>query len=158
MLERFTRETREVVRRAAEIAESEEAALVQSEHLLLAIVDPARDSVGRSLVKAGVSAERIRSALDREFQSALASVGVDTERTAPPPPSRLRRGRTTRFAPSAKLALERTLVAATDAGARRISPRHLLVAIAGAEVGRMPALLAELGVNGEELRRIASGA
>lgn len=158
MFERFTRETRVTVRRAAEIAETEEAALVQSEHLLLALVDPARDSVGRSLVAAGISAERIRAARDREFQSALASVGVDTARPAPPPPSRLRRGRTTRFAPSAKLALQRTLVVATDEGERRISTRHLLLAIAGAEVGSTPALLAALGTDAGELRRIARAA
>jgi ATP-dependent Clp protease ATP-binding subunit ClpA len=158
MFERFTRETRVAVRRAAEIAEAEGAAVVQSEHLLLALVDPARDSVGRSLIEAGITAERIRSARDREFQSALASVGVDTDRSAPPPPSRLRRGRATRFAPSAKLALERTLVVATEEDARRISTRHLLVAIAGAEVGTTPALLAELGTDAEQLRRIARAA
>lgn len=158
MFERFDRETRAAVRRAAEIAEAEGAAVVQSEHLLLALVDPARDSVGRSLIKAGITAERIRTARDREFQTALANVGIDTERSAPPPPSRLRRGRATRFAPSAKLALERTLIVATDEDARRISNRHLLVAIAGAEVGSTPALLAELGTDAKQLRRIARAA
>lgn len=158
MFERFTRDTRVTVRRAAEIAETEKAAVVQSQHLLLALVDPVRDPIGRSLVKAGISAETIRAARDREFHSALASVGVDTERSAPAPPSRLRRGRTTRFAPSARLALERTLAAATGEGARRISTRHLLVAIASAKVGSTPALLAELGTDAEQLQRIAGAA
>jgi len=155
MFERFARETREAVRQAAELAEAEHAAMVEAEHLLLALVSPARDCVGRALVKAGFTSERINAARDREFQSALAAVGVATDRPAPPPPSRLRRGRTTRFAPSAKLALERTLLAATEEEERRISNRHLLVGIAGADVGRTPALLEELGTNGSALRRLA---
>ena len=155
MFERFAREARETVRRAAEIAESEQATLVQSEHLLLALVDPPHDKVGRSLAGAGITADRIRGARDREFRSALAAVGVDTERQAPPPSSRLRRGRTTRFAPSAKLALERTLEVCADRGDRRISNRHLLVAIVGAEVGRTPAILKELGTSAEEVGRLA---
>ena len=158
MFERFAKEARATVRRATEIAESEHAVLVQSEHLLLALVDPPRDAIGRSLADAGITADRIREARDREFRSALAAVGVHTERPAPPPSSRLKRGRTTRFAPSAKLALERTLVVCTELGDRRISNRHLLAAIAGADVGRTPALLEELGTTAEELGRLAGSA
>lgn len=155
MFERFARETRDAVRRAAKIAEAERASVVQAEHLLVALVDPARDPVGRSLVDAGITAERIRQARDREFRSALAAVGVDTDRPVPPPPSRLRRGRTTRFAPSAKLVLVRALVAATEEGERRISNRHLLAAIVSADVGRTPEVLAELGTTAADLRRLA---
>lgn len=134
--------------------------MVEADHLLIALVSPARDGVGPALVKAGITAKRISAARDREFRSALAAVGVDTDRPAPPAPSRLRRGRTARFAPSAKLALERTLLAATEEGERRISNRHLLAAIAGADVGRTPALLAlaELGTTGPELRHLAETA
>lgn len=158
MFERFTRETRETVRRAAEVADAEHAAMVQAEHLLIALVSPARDGVGRALVNAGITAEKIGAARNREFQSALAAVGVDTDRPAPPPPSRLRRGRTARFAPSAKLALERTLASAMEQGDRHISNSHLLMAIAGADVGRTPALLAELGISRPELHGIAEAA
>lgn len=155
MFEHFTRETRDTVRRATALADAEDAAVVHAEHLLLALVSPARDDVGRALVKAGITSETIDAARDREFRSALAAVGVVTERKVPPPSSRLRRGRTTRFSPSAKLALERTLLEATGEGARRISNRHLVAAIAVADVGRTPALLAELGITGPELRHIA---
>jgi ATP-dependent Clp protease ATP-binding subunit ClpA len=158
MFERFAKPARETVRRAAEIAESEQATLVQSEHLLLALVDPPRDALGRSLANAGITADTISKACDREFRSALAAVGVDTERHAPPPSSRLRRGRTTRFAPSAKLALERSLAVCAELGDRRISNRHLLVAIVGADVGRTPALLDELGTTAEQLVRLAESA
>ncbi len=153
MFERFARETQHAVRRAAEIAEAEGSAMVQAEHLLTALVDPVRDSVGRALVDARITAEAIRSARDSEFQTALATVGIVTGRPVPPASTRLRRGRTTRFAPSAKLALERTLEAAAQTGARRISNRHLLVAIVGADVGRTPQLLAELGTSPAELLR-----
>lgn len=151
MFERFAGETREAVRRAAEIAEVERAAVVQAEHLLIALVDPVQDPVGQSLVDAGITGERIRSARDREFRSALAAVGVDTDRAIPPPSSRLARGRTTRFAPSAKLALERTLAIARKEGARRISNRHLLAAIVSADAGRTPQLFVELGITVEEV-------
>lgn len=151
MFERFAGGTRETARRAAEVAEAEQAAVVQAEHLLTALVDPVRDSVGQSLVDAGITVQAIRSARDREFRSALAAVGVDTDRAAPSPSSRLRRGRTARFAPSAKLALERTLAIATKEGARRISNRHLLAAIVTADAGRTPQLLVELGTTAEEV-------
>lgn len=151
MFERFARETREAVRRATEVADVEHAAVVQAEHLLMALVDPVRDPVGQSLVDAGITAQEIRSARDREFRSALTAVGVDTHRSVPPPSSRLRRGRTTRFAPSAKLALERTLVIATQEGARRISNRHLLAAIVSADAGRTPQVLVELGTTPAEI-------
>ena len=119
--------------------------MVQAEHLLTALVDPVRDPVGKSLIDSGISADAIRAARDSEFQSALAAVGIDTSRPVPPPSARLRRGRTTRFAPSAKLALERTLAVAIDDGARRIVNRHLLAAIVSADAGRTPHLLVELG-------------
>lgn len=145
MFERFAEEMRVVVHRATEIAGTEGAAVVQAEHLLTALVDPVRDAVGQSLVDCGITAAAIRSARDSEFQSALATVGVDTQRPVPPPAARLRRGRTTRFAPSAKLALERSLRLAIDKGARRVANRHLVAAIVSADAGRTPRLLAELG-------------
>jgi ATP-dependent Clp protease ATP-binding subunit ClpA len=158
VFERFAKEARETVRRAAEIAESESAALVQSEHLLLALLDPPRERVGRALVNAGITADRVREARDREFRSALVSVGVHTERRSPASSSRLKRGRTTRFATSARLALERTLELCVEAGDRRITNGHLLSAIAQAEVGRTPAIIEELGTTRDELARLASSA
>ena len=153
MFERFARETRGAVRRAAEIADAEGAAVVQAEHLLTALVDPARDPVGRSLVEAGITPEALRSARDREFRSALAGVGIDTARSVPPASTRLRRGRSTRFAPSAKLALKRTVEGAAETGERRITNRDLLRAIVSAEVGKTPQVLAELGTTPAELLR-----
>ncbi len=147
MFERFAKETRQTVLRAAELAEAEGSAMVEVEHLLHALVDPVSGSVGRALVSAGLSSEALREARDREFRSALALAGVATERPAPAGARRMRRGRTTPFAASAKLALERTLQLTLESAERRISNLTLLHAILSARVGIMPRLLDELGTN-----------
>jgi len=159
MPERFARGTREKVRRAAELAEAENASMVEVEHLLTALVDPITDSLGQRLETAGLSAPAIRAARDREFHSALALVGVDTERPSPSAAPRQRRGRTTSFGPSAKLALERTLSIAAESGQRRITTTttHLATAIVRADVGIMPRLLDELGTNGNDLEQLLLG-
>ena len=154
MFERFAGATREKVRRAAELAEEELASMVEVEHLLTALVDPVTDSVGRALWSAGVSSRSIRAARDREFHSALSHVGVETGRPSPAAAARQRRGRTTRFAPSAKLALERTLESAAATGQRRITNANLVLAIISAEVGIVPRLLDELGTSREELAEL----
>lgn len=155
MFERFDRETRETIQRAAELAEREGAAMVEVEHLLSALVDPVTDDMGRALESLGVTAQSIRLARDREFRSALALAGVDTRRSTPAGAPRLRRGRTTRFAPSAKLALERTLRIAVESEDRRITNEALLAGIVAARVGIMPRLLDELGTSSKELVRAA---
>lgn len=151
MFERFDPDTREKVRRASELAEAEQASMVEVEHLLTALVDPASDSIGQILESVGVSSESIRAARDREFQSALALAGITSNRPSPAGTPRLRRGRTTRFAPSAKLALERTLDLAVRSRRRRITTGCLALAIVGADVGIMPRLLQELGVARDQL-------
>jgi ATP-dependent Clp protease ATP-binding subunit ClpA len=153
MFERFSRDARQKIRRAAELAEAEGAAMVEVEHLFTALVDPVTDKIGRGLVSAGVIPQHIRSARDREFRSALALAGVATERSVPSAAPRLRRGRTARFAPSAKLALERTLEVAVASGHRRITDESLLLAIIGTPVGIMPRLLDELGTSPSALKR-----
>jgi ATP-dependent Clp protease ATP-binding subunit ClpA len=153
MPERFVKNTRNTVRRAAEIAEDEGAAMVEVEHLLTAIVDPATDATGHALLSAGLTSEAIRQARDDEFRSALVIAGVQTSQPSPAAARRVRRGRSTTFAPSAKLALERSLECAAKSGDRRITSRHLFEAIIGASVGIIPRLLAELGTNAELLRQ-----
>jgi len=154
MFERFASGTRDKVRRAAELAEAENASMVEVEHLFTALVDPVTDSVGELLESAGITALAIRSARDREFCSALALAGVDTRRPAPGAAPRQRRGRTTSFGPSAKLALERTLVIAADSGDRRITTASLALAIVRADVGIMPRLLKEFGSSGVEIEQL----
>jgi ATP-dependent Clp protease ATP-binding subunit ClpA len=152
VFERFLGDTRATVKRAVEISEAEGASLVEAEHLLLALVDPVTDAVGQILVAAGADADAIRAARDREFRSSLEAVGITTGRTASSGSGRVRRGRTTRFSQSAKLALERTLERALASGDRRVSNTHLLEGIVTAERGRTPRLLEELGTTSGELR------
>ena len=154
MFERFARETSQKVQRAAELAETEGASVVEVEHLLLALVDPATDDVGSSLVDVGITRQSINAARDREFRSALAHAGVTTARSVPAGAPRLRRGRTTLFAPSAKLALERSAGVTSEQGDSRIGTKHLLTAIVRAEVGIMPRLLEELGTTPEDLEQM----
>jgi ATP-dependent Clp protease ATP-binding subunit ClpA len=153
VFERFAKETRKVTRRAADLAEFENSSTVEVEHLLLALVDPIADDIGRILAAQGVDASAVREARDREFRSALAIAGVHTDRSAPPGAARLRRGRSTRFAPSAKLALERTLEAALRSGEKQIRNKHLLLAIIDAQTGIVPRLLDELGTSRDQLRQ-----
>lgn len=158
MFERFTKQVRQTVRRAVQLAENEGSATVEAEHLLTALVDPAVDEVGQRLVAMGITPDRVEDARNREFQSALALAGVSTNRPAPASTRRLRRGRSTEFAPSAKLALERTLEEALASGDRRISNRNLLCAIVSSEVGVIPRLLHELDTTPEALRHAVAGA
>ncbi len=153
MFERFSKDTRNAVRRSAELAESEGTAMVEVEHLLTALVDPATEDVGRALVSVGVTSNAISEARERELQSALALAGVRTTRSVSSAWRRVRRGPSTRFAPSAKLALERSLDIATNAGDRRITNKVLALAIIDARVGIVPRLLSELGTNPEQLRQ-----
>ncbi len=151
MFERFAPATKEKVRRASEIAEYERSATVEADHLLLALVEPADDTVGDILIRSDVTAGAIRDARDREFRSALALVGVETTHAAPSGARRLRRGRTTRFGQSSKLALERAVEHATRHGDRRVTTRHLAQAIISAETGSTPRLLRQLGTTADEL-------
>lgn len=154
MFERFDAIARAKVVRAAELADDEEATTVEAEHLLIALVDPADDAVGEMLIESGITGAAIREARDREFQSALARVGVPTSRSAPAGAARLRRGRSTRFGQSAKLAMERTadqIDHSARTHGRRVTSEHLARAIISAEVGTTPRLLAELGTTRDEL-------
>lgn len=154
MFQRFAPPVRAKVQRAVELAQAERASLVEVEHLFTALVDPVADPVGQVLDAMGVSPHSIRDARNREFQSALALVGVQTRRPAPPAGPRQRRGRSTRFAPSAKLALERALAIAVASRERRIDTDSLGLAIVAAEVGIMPRLLAELNTDRHELETL----
>lgn len=156
MFERFDVETTQKVRRAAQLADAEGASMVEVEHLFTALVDPPTDSLGRDLTSLGITFDSVRAARDAEFRKALALAGVVTARRAPGGANRLRRGRSTRFALSSKLALERSVTHAVTAGDRRITTAALLKGIVSSEVGIMPRLLAELGVTRPQLEDLAA--
>ena len=102
----------------------------------------------------GITAEAVTDALDRELVGTLAAVGVESSGR-----TRFARSgdrRVPRWGQSAKLALKRALEEAVRLGDRAIHGEHLLVAIAGAEAGRIPRLLVELGIDEAQVRAALS--
>lgn len=126
MFERFDRESEAAVKRAEDEARAAGARRIEAEHLLLA-VSP----------QVGLDRSEVAEALEAEWRTSLAAVGVDE---VPPPPVP-RRG-PIRFGTSAKHALERSLRVAMERGDRRIGPRHLALGVLGAEHGTVPRALA----------------
>jgi ATP-dependent Clp protease ATP-binding subunit ClpA len=145
MFERFTRDLRSTVKRAQDIAKFDGANAVEAPHLLIALTRESTGPTARALELLGLSEAAIRDAGDRELVSALRAVGVSAPAGARSVTSS---GRTNpRWGQSAKLALERTLEIAVERADRSLEARHLLLALARAEAGIVPRLLAELDVS-----------
>lgn len=149
MFERFTKDAREVVRRASKEAEAAGSASVDAEHLLAALL-AGPSGVRATLARAGLDAGGWAEALAEEEAASLAAVGVDAADWAMVRP-RPARGRS-RVGASSKVALERTLRAAMGRGDRRIGPEHVLLGVLAADVGRVPRALELAGVDRAALR------
>ncbi len=91
MFERFTHEARSVVVLAQEQARQLKHDHIGTEHLLLALLDPAVGPAARVLAEAGVTAASVRGAVQQsvgqprpaltdEDAEALRSIGIDLER------------------------------------------------------------------------------
>ncbi len=144
-LERFTKDARAIVRAASqEEAHTRGTGTVQAEHLLLAL------SAHPSLQYLDMDHDRIEQALIQEEERSLASVGIvagDFEQpAASATPHR------TKLATSAKLALQRALMAAQRRHDRRIETQHLLLGVLAADHGRVPRALEIAGIDPDELR------
>jgi ATP-dependent Clp protease ATP-binding subunit ClpA len=142
MFERLSENMKQTVREARDLAREERADTVEVEHLLLAVVRHPDAPTGPVLAQLGLTEASVRAGLDRELVSALQAVGVSA-----PAGGRAgfrRPGSTPRFGQSAKLAIVRMLERAQERGDREIGHRHLVLAIASAEAGVVPRLLAEL--------------
>jgi ATP-dependent Clp protease ATP-binding subunit ClpA len=156
VFEHFAPEARTVITSSVEEARLRGDRRVGTEHLLLAVLGaPASTgagTLGSGTLGVGVSAARTAlAALDRE---ALAVVGIDAEGLdRPPVPVSSKR---TPFTSGARAVIAGAAAESRRAGARRISPDHLLVALLKRE-GPDPAadLLAYLGVDREAaVRRV----
>jgi ATP-dependent Clp protease ATP-binding subunit ClpA len=147
MFERFVKDARRVVVRAAEHeAKAVGSSAVEAEHLLLALAAEPETPSGWLLADAGLDHEGVRAALERETERSLAAVGVtlsDFELSEPPTAPR----RSARFATSAKRALERALRVAVARGDRRITGAHLLLGVLRADLGTVPRALEAAGVD-----------
>jgi ATP-dependent Clp protease ATP-binding subunit ClpA len=146
MFERFGRDVRRVVVRAAEEeARARGSATVEAEHLLLALAASEADPAGRLLADEGLDHDSLADALDREEERSLAAIGValadypSATTTAP--------RRSPRFATSSKQALHRTLDVAAARRDRRISSAHLLIGLLRADIGTVPRAIDMTGVD-----------
>ena len=146
MLERFVKEARDVAADAHDQARARGSSTVEAEHVLLAL---ARDSTGRAgevLARAGLDHAAVVSALESEFETTLAAVGVSVAALGAPPPTVPFAGRP-RFGASATGALERALEVARDRGDRRIESAHILLGLLKAREGTVPRALRGAGVD-----------
>lgn len=149
MFERFGRDAARVVHDAVEEAAALGSPTIEAEHLLLAIAGGRHGTATVLLDEAGLDADGLQAALEREHELSLAAAGVaigDFELPATPPRPR----RKPRFAASSKRALERAMKVGVAHRSRRIDALHVLVGVLRAEVGTVPRALA-----GAEVDRIA---
>jgi ATP-dependent Clp protease ATP-binding subunit ClpA len=133
---------RAVLERAGREAQGERSAMVEAQHVLLAMASPS-DAESRELLESlGLDRRALRAALDSEFRQALSAAGVSLEASEPQ-----RADCTNSSAPplgtSVRHALERGLGSMRDAP----RPAHLLLGILQAEVGTVPRALELAGLD-----------
>ena len=157
MLERYTKEARNVVPLACREAASRGAAVVGPEHLVLALTFT---SSGPILASAGVTRDDVRAALEDEEEEALARMGISLAAVRehieatfgadawhePAPPRRK-----LDFCEATQEVLDLARREASTLGHRRIRPEHVVLALT-APGGRATARLVALGVSPLELR------
>jgi ATP-dependent Clp protease ATP-binding subunit ClpA len=187
MFERFTREARSVVARAAEDARTYGHDHIGTEHLLLGLLGPDAGTSRQLLLDAGLDAGRIEHEVERrgrpsgffsdEEAEALRTVGIDVEAVlqrmeqtfgpdavlAPPSPRRgpFRRARAaarSRFTPRAKKVLELSLREAIRCQDDHIGSEHILLGLLREGRGCAVSILREAGVDIDALRRSAMAA
>ncbi|MBB5827831.1 Clp protease N-terminal domain-containing protein [Micromonospora carbonacea] len=182
MFERFTGRAREAVRQAAHEARAAGQRPIGTEHLLLAVLADPDNLATRVLHDAGVRAADLRAAVARHTAeggaglaeadaAALREIGIDLAaivarieesfgpgalRAAPPAPRR-RWGRRHRpggpFSPRSKKALELSLREALRLRHRHIGTEHLLLGLLREGGGPAALVLAEAGLELDDLRR-----
>jgi ATP-dependent Clp protease ATP-binding subunit ClpA len=147
MLNRFTKEARQVVDDSVRVARERGASTVEAEHLLLAVAKADAPSA-RVLSDAGLDFDGLAAALDAETARSLAAVGV-TAGTPSFSPCVER----PKFATSAKLTLERALRVAVARSDRHIGSTHITLGALRATTGTVPRALECAGVDRVELTR-----
>jgi ATP-dependent Clp protease ATP-binding subunit ClpA len=147
MFERFTPDARSVVKAAHTQARGLGSPTIEAEHLLLALA--AADHVP------GLDHDAVLAALAGERERSLMAVGIQAgDFDLPPAPVT----RSPRIAASTKLALARSVRAATDRSDRSIRAGHIVLGLLAAEAGTVPRALAAAQVDVDDLRaRTAAG-
>ena len=174
MFERFTGEARTVVTVAVEQAGELGHDRVSTQHLLLGLLRPDTGVGYQVLHGAGLEADQVREIVQQrtpgdgfptqEDADALRSVGIDldvvlehlTESFGPDavPHSQPRRSRP-RLSPPAKKTLQLALREAIWLKAGAIGSEHLLLGLLRCDDSDINAVLAELGIKSNDLRRAA---
>lgn len=153
MFQRFTRDARAVVVAAQREADRLGAAAIGPEHLLLGVVDGRPDDpAARVLADAGLDAPGVHAALARELADALAPLGIPAEAVdaiGPVTPT----GRSLRFSPTAKAAMQQALRSAVERGDRRIGARHMALGALRVPSTTVQRLLDDAGTDRAQLSR-----
>ena len=151
MVTRLAPDARSLFTTAEAEARTSRSALVEAEHLLLAMSSRPDTDAGRVLASVGLTHAAVQQALHREFEQSLAAAGVQAavDGLALPSPEPARR---LRLATSFKSAMARSVTEA--AGSGRIRPAHLLLGVLGAQVGTVPRALHLAGVDQAELAEL----
>ena len=173
MFERFTKEARGVVSAAVEQAGELGHDSVGTQHLLLGLLSPDAGAGYQVLHGAGLQADRVREIIRRrtpgdcvltqEDAESLRTIGIDLdvvlERLAESfgpdavPHSQPRRARG-RFSRPAKKTLQLALREAIWLKAGAIGSEHILLGLLRCEDSDINAILAEVGVKSDDLRKV----
>jgi ATP-dependent Clp protease ATP-binding subunit ClpA len=181
MFERFTAESKTVVKQAREASRAGGRRHVGTEHLLIALLRPEAGGAARVLANAGLNAQQVSEDIDRIFNesgqhlgetdaAALEAIGIDLnavraklEETFGPgalepevEPTRYglfgRRFSGGPFTPRSKKVLELSLREALRLKHNFIGPEHILLGLIREGQGLAAQVLAERGVDFDELR------
>jgi ATP-dependent Clp protease ATP-binding subunit ClpA len=149
MFTTFGSDSRKILQDARNISWELQAPALDAEHLLLAVARRPGTAAYDVLVEAGLDYERVRDALDAEFEESLAAVGVTLADFGPLPVAAP--PRTPRWGASAKLALQRSAKIAEARRDRRITPGHILLGVLRAPAGTVPRALDRAGFDRQSL-------
>jgi ATP-dependent Clp protease ATP-binding subunit ClpA len=127
MFERFTHDSRLALARAHEVARRLGAEQVEPEHLLVALASGHGDPAARAIAEAGLDADDVEHAIERDLVAALEVVGVPASVVESTPV--LPRADMPAFSQPLKDALERALREAVKRGERRLGTEHLLLGL-----------------------------
>lgn len=136
VFERFTEETREVVRGAQHEARAMGHGSIGTEHLVLALTSVTAGIVVEVLAQLGITSDAVREQVRKRLG---------------PGPDRAAAGQVP-FSPLAKRALELSLRESLSCGDQSIRPEHLLLAISGMDESGGSEILCALGADPDRVR------
>ncbi|MBO2455047.1 hypothetical protein J4573_48725 [Actinomadura barringtoniae] len=138
-----------VTEQAAVEAQQTGSATIEAEHLLLAIATAEQDEVQGLLGSVGLDRQGFRDALEGEFRQSLGAAGISFPEDGLPGPSPSP-GKPSRLGTSAKLVIERGMIAAGTK--KKLRPEHLLLGVLELNVGTVPRALDVAGVDRAEFK------